>query len=261
MLISDRNGFIFIRIPKTAGTSISRALAPYANARTLSPWRAVERALPVRVCAERAWFEMHDTAAFVKAKLPERDFERYFRFAFVRSPYSHAYSHYQFLKHYRYRHYARQVARMSFLDYLHWRIDGAQRPIKTRVQRFVFMGDQAHYIRAPSGELLVDFVGRFEQVEADLQRIADHLRIPRPPLTHKRRGRYSVTPAPERLHADVLSAIHWLYARDFDLFDYTRIDRPSASPEGDIRSADSDIRCSGHGPTGPFSALLAPLRR
>lgn len=224
MLISNTKNFIFIHIPKTAGTSIANKLRPYANARTMTPWRAIRRALPIGapVNPEKAWFEMHDTAEFVRRKLSPEVYDRYFRFAFVRSPYTHAYSHYHFLKTYVYQKYAHIVSHQSFEQYLEWRLEGSQKLLKTRVQRFALMGDQTSFIYDRDDQCLVNFIGKFERIQQDCEHLAQQLEIPDLKLDHHRKGSYQKDLDLTQLSSTALDLIHELYDRDFENFQYPK---------------------------------------
>lgn len=224
MVISNQKNFIFIHIPKTAGTSVAKKLHPYANPRTMTPWRAIRRALPIGgpVNPEKAWFEMHDTAEFVRQKLSAEVYDRYFRFAFVRSPYTHAYSHYHFLKTYVYKKYANAVNQQTFEAYLEWRLKGSRKPFRTRVQRFAWLEDQTSFIYDHQENCLVNFVGRFEHIQQDCEQLAQQLDMPDLKLEHHRKGTYKKGLDPSELSQAELDLIHELYHRDFENFQYAR---------------------------------------
>jgi len=224
MLISNQKNFIFIHIPKTAGTSIAKKLRPYANPRTMTPWRAIRRALPIggAVNPQRAWFEMHDTAEFVREKLSAEVYDHYFRFAFVRSPYTHAYSHYHFLKTYAYKKYANIVNQQTFEAYLEWRLKSNQKAFRTRVQRFALLADQTSFIYDQQGECLVNYIGRFEHIQQDCEQLAQQLDIPDLKLEHHRKGTYKRNLTPSELSQAERDLIHELYKRDFENFQYPK---------------------------------------
>lgn len=223
MIISDIKKILFIHIPKTAGTSIANALEPFANERRLTPWRAIKRAIPGKVNPQKCWFEMHDTAQFVRSKLTPEVYDAYYKIAFVRSPYTHAYSHYQFLKTYAYARYARVVQNQTFEEYLAWRLNGSRRKYKTRIQRFVWMGDQSSFIYSPNGECLVDFIGRFEHINEDCDRLAERLGMSEFRLEHHRKGDYKKGLDIASLSEEARALIDQLYEADFKNFGYQKV--------------------------------------
>ena len=67
---SNDNRCIFIHIPKTAGSSVGRALQPWCIRPRKSQWRRLLSHLPVPEAAEKAVLRQHDTAAWVRLKWP-----------------------------------------------------------------------------------------------------------------------------------------------------------------------------------------------
>ncbi len=234
MLLSTSHRFIFIHVPKTAGTSITRALAPFCVNPDFSPMRAIRRSVPVRQSPESAWFQLHDTASYVRRKLGDREFARYRSFAVVRNPFDHAWSHYRFLKGYRHRHIARRVGGMDFLAYLNWRLSARHHRLKTRVGLFAKLPDQCHFLSDARGGLIVGDVLKFENLDAELAVLAARFGLELPVLGRHRQGPEAPGHAPEmhRFSAPEIAAIHRLYHRDFERFGYARTPFEPPAPEG-----------------------------
>ena len=220
MILSTSKKFILFHIPKTAGSSITNALSDHARKPEFTAINAIRRVLPGRIGLSNFWFEMHDTAAFIQSKMPADIFASYLKFAFVRSPYSHAISHYEFLKSYRVRRIANKVSQMSFQDYLEWRERGTQRAFKSRIARFVFISDQTSFIAGSDGRFLTNTVGKFENLAEDLARICATLDIEPPKLSHRRQGRASTIAGNQQMSGKELDIIHRIYRRDFGNFGY-----------------------------------------
>ena len=92
MIISDKRKFVFIHNPKTAGTSLRRALVKYHD-REVSYWHHLEDIFLDRVI-DKAHITMRD---FVH--MPDySSIDEYFSFGFVRNPYDRFYSAFQFYK-------------------------------------------------------------------------------------------------------------------------------------------------------------------
>jgi len=231
MLISSTHRFIFIHIPKTAGTSVTKALAPNCLNTPFSAGSALMRGLPVQQSPETAWFQMHDTASFVRKKLSPPVFDSFLRFAVVRNPFDHAISHFEFIKTYRYKRLAQKVQAMSFRDYLNWRLAAPQSRWMSRTGLFARLPDQSHYVTATDGTLLVNRVLKFDTLNRDLNTLTADLGINTPTLGHarksKRQGRGQ--PLAALYEPDTIDLVTRLYDRDFALFDYAR-----TPPEGDV---------------------------
>jgi hypothetical protein len=174
LIISYSHRFIFIHIPRTAGTSIQTALAPYAHC-VERHWmnRALELVgIRVNHFAPHPWkrFRGHVTAAQLRSHLPSEVFEDLFKFAFVRNPWDLMVSYYHYLlcepRHHRHQQVRRIESFEAYVEYM------------VRRNRF----PQTRYVTGAKGHLLVDFVGRFESLRADFgyvcRRLGLTLRLP-----------------------------------------------------------------------------------
>lgn len=86
MLVSDDRGFVFIYVQKVAGTSITAALRPHANAMYRSKLYSFLRAFGLSHDYRRYRFRTHASLRDVQRKMPASLFDSYFKFAFVRNP-------------------------------------------------------------------------------------------------------------------------------------------------------------------------------
>ncbi len=169
MLISHRRQFIFVHVPKTAGQSVAAAFRPYAdhpeeylvNRLLGSMAFRLNRCLRYKVRK----FRKHARAAKIRRQLPTDVFDRYFKFAFVRNPWDRWVSLYHFIREYPSHHRHKQVLRLSFEEFL----DTLARKQKRRQKPFLTDAD---------GNLLVDYVGRFETLQADFAHLARVLKVP-----------------------------------------------------------------------------------
>jgi Sulfotransferase family len=139
MLVSHRRRFIFIHIYKVAGSSVRDALSPFAH--------------DGRVYGIS---NKHLTAAQIRSRIPFPLFyDRYFKFAFVRNPWSFEASLYNFAK--RTSVIPKDQSFETFLD--------------GRKQRRSTDGPQAKFVLNANGDVIVDHIGRMEQLEADFAEI------------------------------------------------------------------------------------------
>lgn len=143
MLISDTRKFIFIHIYKNAGTSIINALAPFATSQ----------------------FPAHMKAPEIINAIGREAFDSYFSFAIVRNPWDWQVSLYNYmLKNPIHRQHELVKALGRFDKYIRWRCE--------EEVRF-----QKDFIYSSDNQLLVDFVGRFELLDADFQSICSRVGI------------------------------------------------------------------------------------
>lgn len=181
MLISYSHRFIFIHIYKVAGTSIADALERYTAQgldrrspvirflRSLGVHHLVPRQRLRKVRAQR-----HATARTIRAELPPEIFRDFYKFAFVRNPWDWQVSLYHFALNDP-SHAQHQLTKSfgSFEKYLEWRVNGHY-----RLQKDFVVDDE--------GQLIVDFVGRYETLARDFAMICNRLGIDNPPLPHRR---------------------------------------------------------------------------
>jgi len=169
-----RHGCVFIHVPKTAGTSVLRALGHGRSGRL--PGQAARTSgrdhLP--------WF-VYQTAN-------REYYARAFSFAFVRNPWDRALS--------AYRHVLRESAGTglgprgeavdvhayaSFTDFV---VRGLA---EGHFRSHLMFLPQSFFVLGPDGEPAVDFVGRFERIEEDFQVVAERLGLPAD-LPHENAG-------------------------------------------------------------------------
>lgn len=95
MIVSTQHNFLFVHVPKTAGSSIADAMRPYCRPRGRSLTQSVLRRLPIVEAPDKAHFRVHDPATKIIAKLSQPVFDQFLSFACVRNPFDHAVSHFE----------------------------------------------------------------------------------------------------------------------------------------------------------------------
>ena len=204
MLISHRSKFIFIHIYKTAGTSITKALRPFAD----NAWKlrvaALIKRLGIRLGAQP--YPDHISAADLIAEIGRERFDSYFSFAFVRNPWDWQASFYTFVRKTRHHaHYNLLKSLGSFDNYIRWRSKQ-------------YVGFQKDFIFSAQGEQLVDYVGRYERVEEDFKYICDRLGIVAglPRLNVSRSMPYQ-----DYYNEETKELVRQTFAADIALFNYS----------------------------------------
>lgn len=177
MLISYDKQFLFIHIPKTAGTSITNSLNQYAcHPETLWENRLLA-GVGIHVNHVGPWrrrrFRGHCSAADVQRQLPAPVFRQLFKFCFVRNPWDLLVSLYNFIPTRPNHRYRDRVAALSFPEFVD---EWTARP-ETR---------QAPRICDRQGGRLVDFVGYFETLSQDFQTVCDRIGVAAPLPRHNR---------------------------------------------------------------------------
>ncbi len=175
MLVSDSHRFIFVHIRKAAGTTIRQHLSPYAIARPDSLWRKfMSRARLTRDYRQEV-FRAHEAIGTLERSMAAELMAGYFKFAFVRNPWDRLVSQYEYIlrvpTHSRHR---RVSAMKDFKDFI--RFQARRRD-----------GYQLEYLCDRRGNLAVDFVGRFENLDSDFAQVCRRIGIGYQPLSHSNR--------------------------------------------------------------------------
>lgn len=161
MIISHSKRFIFVHIYKVAGTSIKTALKPYAD--VIYRKYTLRRVLYVLRLLDS--IGEHATALQIRERVSADVFEDYFKFAFVRNPWDWQVSLYHYIRSHRFHPEHREVKLLSgFPEYVAWRT------ANDRVLQKDFVTDR-------NGNLLVDFLGRFENLSADFASICARIGV------------------------------------------------------------------------------------
>jgi hypothetical protein len=224
VIISHEHRFIFLKTRKTAGTSVEVLLERLAgDDAVVTPiwpevaghaprnYMALDNPIRARVLKARqrrlagdarehpAYFN-HIAARYIRKRLGRRRWNSYFTFCFERNPWDKVVSRYYFA-----------TGRGEF--------DGTFRDFVLGNQ---LESDFDHY--SFDGQTVgVDFVGRYEQLEQDLQWVLDRLEITEPIQLSREKGNYR--PAASRTDArfdpEMSEKVQRFYAREIRAFGYT----------------------------------------
>lgn len=168
-MISHNHKCIFIHIPKAAGTSLIRVLSdPPKTDKTdqlVLPFEPDENKFDPPPPHLRAY-------DYVKYGLITKElFDSYFKFAFVRNPWDRIVSEYKYRMH---------AHRYSFKKYL---FEHFPRPSWS--DEYCHVIPQYDFLHNEHGNMLVDFVGRFENLQKDFSYVCDKLNIETKTLPHR----------------------------------------------------------------------------
>ena len=152
MIISDSHKFVFHHVPKTGGSSITAALAPYC--RNYEGVVASEDTKGWQWGFHKPYYMHHPIRSYEAGDIPEG----YYSFAFVRNPFSAVVSAWNPTK---FKHFD------EFVD--HEIFTGVE--IVGRYTQMGWLADEA-------GNLLVDCVGRYENLAQDFYEIVGTIGVP-----------------------------------------------------------------------------------
>ena len=207
MLISDSHAFIFVQMRKVASTSMQSILRPLCLERPAGRLVHLKSRARLEWDYRRYLFRTHDDILAAKRRMSAEKFQRYFKFAFVRNPWSRLVSEYEYiLRQPEHGRHARVVRLGSFSEFIRMQIPRRE-------------AYQLNMLCDSSGELLTDFVGKLENLQNDWQIVCERIGIRcelLPPRNVTQHDDYREYFSGEDVQ---LVAKHW--AREIDQFDYS----------------------------------------
>jgi hypothetical protein len=182
---AGRRDAVFVWIPKTAGKSLDSLLSDHGCVKLKTP-ELVRHAFPQRGLVN---FGHQYYPALVAAGIVTPDFDRRaFKFCFVRNPWDRAVSLFIYL-----RAKGRLHPALRFHTFAHLLHDRAYDELGLYTRRGLsHCNPQIAWLRDPEGRIFVDFVGRFETLEADVAKLGAELGLTGtlPRLNVSERGHY-----------------------------------------------------------------------
>ena len=174
MLISDKNKFIFVHIRKSAGTSIRKIIEPLCIRRSKDFLTKIKSQCRLEKDYHKFYFRAHGEIMVVKEIMPPEIFDSYFKFSFVRNPWARLVSEYEYIRREKTHGRHGKVIKMDFKNY-----------IKYQAKRFD--AHQINMLADRKGALLMDFIGKLENLNDDWHHVCKQIDIPFSPLPHENR--------------------------------------------------------------------------
>jgi hypothetical protein len=207
---------LLVHIAKTGGTSVRAALDRY---RWRDPYRVAQF-----ICSKLSTLTghrlgiklpRHAKAIAAREMLPREYYEGLFKFAFVRNPWDLQVSSFHHIRRERPHLLA---SHDDFAAFLHWKLD-PERPyqyhIDTSIER------QSDYLVDLDGEVIVDFIGRYERLEEDFREACRRIGIPFPGLPERRRARDRERDYRSYYDDATAALVAERFRRDIELLGYT----------------------------------------
>lgn len=205
-MISHRYKCIFIHIPKCGGTSIEDVIWPGPRSEA-DLWKGQIDETSNKYQTSGL---QHLSAKNIRAEVGEQIFSSYFKFAIVRNPWDKVISQFLYLKRRRrdFRRYLgvtrfvslkRYLEALQKVDHVHW-------------------AEQYRFLHDDDGTPLVDYIGRFERLDAEFATIAQTLGLSETALPHAKKSE-------RRNYRDYYTAetrelVAVIYRRDIETFGY-----------------------------------------
>ena len=191
-MISHTHKFIFTHIPKTGGSSVHSSLNDY--------------------------FEPNQWMHSLLQKDLKKCSNDYFKFAFVRNPWDLVVSMYHYvwysevMEWWRTGHRSRPWTFNRWVKSRHFR-----RPRGWKKNR-CYDGDQLCWVTSCDGQLIADFIGRFENLQEDFNIVCDKIGIPQKQLPHDNSTKHKHYT--EYYDDETKQIVAKKYAKDIEYFGY-----------------------------------------
>ena len=228
-IVSTSHRFLYIHIPKTAGSTVKQHLSAHTRYCDVEVGGSAQAELIAPYYAERFGLRKHSPAMEIRQAIGEQDFEALFKFTFVRNPFTRAVSTFNFLKN-TWRAWTGSEI-MDGFDSLEALVTSDF--FKTRGPDRIFE-PQMRWLVGPDGRRCVNFIGRLETLEPDMEALCRRLKLP-PPAGLSWLNASRITLGGEdvtAITAKVADAIRARYPRDFASLGYS--DDPERRFEGRV---------------------------
>jgi hypothetical protein len=215
MLLSVRYRFLFVHIAKTGGTSVRAALQ---SLRWRDPYY-----WPMYLCSRLSHLTghrigtklpRHARIVLARESLPREFFDSLFKFAFVRNPWDLQVSSFHHIRRERPHLLA---GHDDFDSFLRWKLD-SERPYQYHVDTSIQL--QSDYLVGLHGEVLVDFIGRYESLEADFDTVCARIGVRSRSMPHRRRAGDRAHDYRSYYTDETAELVARHFGRDLEMFDY-----------------------------------------
>lgn len=214
MLLSHRYQFLFVHIAKTGGTSVRAALNTlrWKDPLYYASWPA-HKVSGIFGHKLGLKFPRHAHIIAAQEMLPEDYFKALFKFAFVRNPWDLQVSSFHHIQRER---PAAMNGITDFNEFMRWKFD-AERPPQYHIDTSLNL--QTDYLVDLHGNVLIDFIGRYEKLEEDFGRVCERIGVSLK-LPHRRQATDRQKDYRKYYddHSEELVASH--FARDIEILGY-----------------------------------------
>jgi hypothetical protein len=184
MLLSIKYKFLFVHIAKTGGTSVRTSLQ---SLRWRDPWY-----YPMFLCSRFSHlsghrigskFPRHSKIIAAKEMLPAEFFDSLFKFSFVRNPWDLQVSSFHHIKRERPNFL---FGHDDFESFMRFKFD-PHREYQFHIDTSLQL--QSDYLVDLHGNILVDFIGKYESLQDDFSQACERIGIKDITLPHKREAK------------------------------------------------------------------------
>lgn len=183
---------VFVHIPKAAGQSVEQVFIKALDLTWDTRAPLLLRTNDNSALGPRSLAHLTAQEYVEKKYMTPEQFSRYFKFTFVRNPYARlvsTYVYFDYIEKFEFKNFLEKIVARNIHD-----------------RQFI---PQTQFIQDSTGNMLVDFVGRFENLQKDFDHVTDCVGLPRATLPHANKTIVSKTnPGTLNSLKNVLKAVH-----------------------------------------------------
>jgi len=200
MIISHKHKFIFIRVPKTASTSIQLALGKICGPGDIVSAFREPNIAPDHHPRNDEGYVPHTAARKIKRKITPEIWNRYFKFAFERNPFDKMVSQYHM-----------KISKgydKSFKEFC-LECAGGVRSFRKGIELY-----------SKGGKIVVDFIGKYENLNEDFNFVCEKLNLPKLELTRERARPRKEKDYRKYYDDETRKIVEERFSREIKLFNY-----------------------------------------
>jgi len=199
MIISHTHKFVFVAVSKTGTTSLQSILREYND--EVNPHKILKHP------RSQPNYRKHAPLYVIREVFNVDD---YFSFCFVRNPWSRTVSRW---------HYTQKIASSEDTPYGD---ECRQQLLKCKTFKDYILYTntciQSRFVLDKHGNNIVDFIGKFENLQQDFNKICDKIGIPKHQLSHKNATKHKHYT--EYYDDETRQIVAEKYAKDIEMFGY-----------------------------------------
>jgi hypothetical protein len=243
VIVNHSHRFIFVHVPKAAGTSVSELFSKFSAYSDLEVGGTELGEALQHAYKRRFGLTKHSTAEEIRAVVGVDAWRDYYSFAFVRDPYARAQSTYHFMKRW---HGNKEMKQLAFMDDFPDFRSFVLSDVFAKQKAHRLLWPQAKWLLDADGKIAVDYVGRLETLDEDIHKVLSTapglVAAKAAPESAPAKNKSASTDAALfdllSTDAEVEEQIHAAYQIDFDLFGYPRFDKATAVRPTEERTPD-----------------------